>query len=273
MPIGAEAIGSGYEIAWKFQGQDLYTVWNVDSSGNYTSNAIGAVAVAGASSALEAFETSFHQDLNGDGVIGIPASTSSLARPQSAAEHSGQNFDGQTLTLTTPSTFEDHLIGFGASSGDQIDLLGLDFSAMHSSFDSATSKLAVTDRSTNVQLPFLGHYAQDSFHFADDGSGGTLVTSPAGPAQGTANAFSASGHDTFVFAPNFGQVSIANFIPATDSITFSLTVFSGPTALVAAIHDDRNGNAVITDAAHDTITLQHVTTAQLLTHLADFHII
>jgi hypothetical protein len=68
-------------------------------------------------------------------------------------------------------------------------------------------------------------------------------------------------------------VSIANFSPATDSITFSQSVFAGPTALAAAIHDDSNGNAVITDAAHDTITLQHVTTAQLLTHLTDFHIV
>jgi len=33
------------------------------------------------------------------------------------------------------------------------------------------------------------------------------------------------------------------------------------------------GNAVITDAAHDTITIQHVTTAQLLTHQGDFHFV
>ena len=34
------------------------------------SNAIGVVS--GTSTALEALETSFHQDLNGDGVIGVP---------------------------------------------------------------------------------------------------------------------------------------------------------------------------------------------------------
>ena len=72
-PIGAEATGSGFEVAWKVAGADQYTVWNTDSSGNYTSNAIGAVS--GKSYELESLETSFHQDLNGDGVVGIVAST------------------------------------------------------------------------------------------------------------------------------------------------------------------------------------------------------
>ena len=70
-PIGAEQTATGYEVAWKVTGADQYTVWNTDSSGNYVSNAFGAVS--GASSALESLETSFHQDLNGDGTIGIPA--------------------------------------------------------------------------------------------------------------------------------------------------------------------------------------------------------
>src|SRR3977135_633811 len=46
-----------------------YTVWNTDSSGNHVSNIIGVVS--GNSSALESLETSFHQDLNGDGTIGV----------------------------------------------------------------------------------------------------------------------------------------------------------------------------------------------------------
>jgi serralysin len=74
-PIGAEATTSGYEVAFKVAGSNLYTVWNTDSSGNITTDSIGTVA--GNSTALEALETSFHQDLNGDGVIGIPSSQSS----------------------------------------------------------------------------------------------------------------------------------------------------------------------------------------------------
>ncbi|MGL4289615.1 MAG: M10 family metallopeptidase C-terminal domain-containing protein [Phreatobacter sp.] len=70
-PIGAEQTASGYDVAWKMNGVDQYTVWSTDSSGNYVSNLVGAVS--GASPALEAFEPVFHQDLNGDGVIGLPA--------------------------------------------------------------------------------------------------------------------------------------------------------------------------------------------------------
>ena len=68
-PIGAEQTASGYEVAWKLAGADQYTVWNTDSSGNYISIQIGVVS--GASYALQSLETSFHQDLNGDGVVGL----------------------------------------------------------------------------------------------------------------------------------------------------------------------------------------------------------
>ena len=61
---------TGYEVAWKLAGADQYTVWNTDSNGNDTTNTIGTVS--GSSTALESLETSFHQDLNGDGVIGVP---------------------------------------------------------------------------------------------------------------------------------------------------------------------------------------------------------
>jgi Tryptophan-rich Synechocystis species C-terminal domain/Putative esterase len=70
-PIGAEQTASGYEVAWKVTGADQYMVWTTDTSGNYLS--IAVEPVSGASTALQSFETSFHQDLNGDGVIGPPA--------------------------------------------------------------------------------------------------------------------------------------------------------------------------------------------------------
>ena len=47
-----------------------YTVWSTDSNGNYLSNVIGAGS--GNSTALETLETTFNQDLNGDGTIGVP---------------------------------------------------------------------------------------------------------------------------------------------------------------------------------------------------------
>src|SRR5436190_2207256 len=70
-PIGAEHTASGYDVAWKIPGADQYTVWTTDSNGNYNGNLTGGV-VSGSSSILINLETTFQQDLNGDGTIGPP---------------------------------------------------------------------------------------------------------------------------------------------------------------------------------------------------------
>ena len=68
--IGAEQTANGYEVALSIPGANQYGVWYTDSSGNFTSDPIGVVS--GTSTALKSFETSFQQDLNGDGTIGPP---------------------------------------------------------------------------------------------------------------------------------------------------------------------------------------------------------
>jgi VCBS repeat-containing protein len=73
-PIGAvQVAGGGYDVAWKNTATGQYTVWSADSGGNYLSNIVGAVA--GNNLALETIETTFNQDLNGDGTIGVPPAT------------------------------------------------------------------------------------------------------------------------------------------------------------------------------------------------------
>ena len=70
-PIAAEQTAGGYDVAWKIIGTDTFTVWSTDASGNYIANVIGAVS--GSSSwDLASIETTFKQDLNGDGIIGLP---------------------------------------------------------------------------------------------------------------------------------------------------------------------------------------------------------
>ena len=69
VPIGVEATASGYEVAWKVMGTDVYSVWATDKNGNYTSSIIGNAS--GTSTTLESIESSFHQDLNGDGYLGL----------------------------------------------------------------------------------------------------------------------------------------------------------------------------------------------------------
>ena len=63
--VGAEQIASGYEFALKNAATDQFSIWNTNSSGNFVSYNV----YSGNSTALESLETSFHQDLNGDGVI------------------------------------------------------------------------------------------------------------------------------------------------------------------------------------------------------------
>ena len=79
-PIGGEQTAVGYEVAFQNCGTAQFSIWNTDSSGNFISFSV----YSGTSTALESLETSFHQDLNGDGVIGIPAATGpSETRPES----------------------------------------------------------------------------------------------------------------------------------------------------------------------------------------------
>ena len=68
MPIAAEQSDSGYRIAWKM-GDDRYLLWTTDDSGNRQST---SGAMSGISSSLQSAEPEFHQDLNGDGVVGAP---------------------------------------------------------------------------------------------------------------------------------------------------------------------------------------------------------
>src|SRR5581483_4673567 len=62
--IGAEATATGYEVVTKDAADNLYSIWKTDSSGNFISS---TGAISATSTTLEALETTFNQDLNGDG--------------------------------------------------------------------------------------------------------------------------------------------------------------------------------------------------------------
>jgi 20S proteasome alpha/beta subunit len=94
-PIAAEATAGGYEIAWKM-GADRYSVWHADGDGNMLTNPTGIVS--GSSYALEALEASFHQDLNGDGTIGVVATPIE----SSGATTLFRAADGYTLGVSGP---------------------------------------------------------------------------------------------------------------------------------------------------------------------------
>src|SRR5262245_54808830 len=116
-PIGAEQTASGYEVAWKVPGADQYSVWVTDNNGNYLSNTL--TSVSGTSAALQSIETSFHQDLNGDGTIGPPAPP--VPPPQTVIEGFG------STSLTEVGTHF-YLYGSGGT-GPSLKYQGADYVA------------------------------------------------------------------------------------------------------------------------------------------------
>jgi len=115
-PIGAEQTASGYEVALKVTGADQYAVWNTDSNGNFVSIALNTVS--GTSSALQSIETSFRQDLNGDGVIGSPPSPPPTVTVIEA-------FGSTTLTEVGTNFY----LGDSTGVGPSLKYQGVDFAA------------------------------------------------------------------------------------------------------------------------------------------------
>jgi fibronectin-binding autotransporter adhesin len=84
--------------------------------------------------------------------------------------------------------------------------------------------------------------------------------------------FSNGGHDNFVFNQNFGSATIGDFNVNTDTIDIDHSLFANVTALLQGAQTVGH-DTVITDAAHDKLTLSGVTVAQLQAHQSDFHFI
>jgi hypothetical protein len=232
-PIGAEQTATGYEVAWKVPGVNQYTVWNTDSNGDYVLNATGG-DVPGSSIVLESLETSFHQDLNGDGVIGIPAGTGATS--------------GVAATDAASKTVTGSILARGASS--------------------AISGQIVFENHTQENFKFISDDDGESIVYAQTEAGqSTLSNGDACSIEPAGNTASAA-LDTFAFASNFGHVAISSFTPAMDSIEISENVFAKIGDLLTTY-----GNVVITNAFHDRSTIQSVPPAQLQAHESDFHLI
>jgi serralysin len=312
--IGAVAItggnGSiaGYDVAWHDSSSGLYVVWDTDSNGNYLSNLIPAVP--GNSSALESLETTFNQDLNGDGTIGIyvaPGTTLQVTSPfpsamgaatigagatieVGTADSASMTFSSSTgmLKLDSLTAFTgviDNFTGNGSLSGsDQIDLKGINFNSVHDSYSNGI--LTVTDGTNTTTLDFNGTYVLANFEFASDGSGGTIVYDPPVPAQpqspsavghtassNAAGFFTGAGQDSFVFAPALGHNSATGWNPTMDAGQNSPAASWNVAAFLPDTHDGTHGHAFMTDSAHHAMPAQPLTEAQFHAHLSDFHIV
>jgi hypothetical protein len=205
-PFGAEKTSTGYEVAWKVPGTDQYSVWTLDSSGNYLAS---TPVLSGSSAALESFEVSFHQDLNGDGLIGPPGTvieaTGSIRLTLSqmtqdatidagasleltGADSGSITFSGSTgtLVLDHSSSFTGKLLNLtgngNASTSDQIDLRDIAFGAgttVSYAGNSSGGILTIKDAQNHTaKLSLVGDYTHSTFSLSSDGNGGTLVIDP-----------------------------------------------------------------------------------------------
>ena len=330
-PIGAVQVAGGYNVAWKDPGSGQYQVWSVDSSGNLISNnLLGTTSAPGSSTALESLETTFHQDLNGDGVIGIPTNPDRwLDQPDGGGDQllSVRQWDRartesrrrrciptNSTSLTEVGT---NFYLFANGTGPELKAGGAAVTVgewgqwapigavqVAGGYDvawkdpgSGQYQVWSVDSSGNlISNNLLGTTSapgsstaleslETTFHQDLNGDGvigiPPVATSPVAtnqaataPAAGSAtvNTAAAGSGGSFVFDPNFGHVTISNStVPA--GIDFSHTVFANINALLAAAQDDGHGNVIITDASHDTLTIQKMTAQQLHAQQSDFHII
>jgi serralysin len=103
-PIAGEQVSGGYQVVWKANGADQYTIWTTDGSGNFVSF---ISAMPGSSSVLQSAESTFQQDLNSDGVVGLhaaplSAAVASILNTNPASQANGfQSLDGDSFLFAS----------------------------------------------------------------------------------------------------------------------------------------------------------------------------
>ena len=281
-PIGAEKTATGYEVAWKMAGADLYTVWNTDANGNYASD-IGTVS--GSDPSLLRLEKSFAQDLNNDGQIGVVPKTIE-AFGATRLDQVGNGFFLNDSTGSGPS-FKSG--GSAVTTGQFGGWTPIGAEKTATGYEVAW-KMAGADLYTVWNTDANGNYASDigtvsgsdpsllrlEKSFAQDLNNDGQIGVASIPnaidvgATGTGKFVASAGVDNFVFHANFGKDVISGFDVKQDGLWFDHTVFSSPADILSHA-TDVNGSVTIVLDANNSVTLQGVTKAQLTA--SDFHLV
>jgi hypothetical protein len=293
--IGGEQTATGYEVAWKLPGADEYSVWITDNNGNYLSNTL--TSVSGTNTALQSAEISFHQDLNGDGMIGPPPTVVENSGATSLTEigtlfylygsdgtgptlkYQGADLvDGQFGPITpigAEKTADGYEVAWKLPGADEYSVWVTDNNGNYLG-NTLTSVSGTSAALQTAETSFQQDLNGDGYKgvVLDGSSGGLTLTAGNTPTTliGGPNDILSGGssNDAFVFRPDFGVNTVNNFTPGTDELQFSHLIFSDPTAALSAAQQV-GSNVVITHDALDVVTLNHVQLANL--HASDFHII
>ena len=175
--IGAEWDASlgGYQVALKVTGADQYTVWHADQNGNYWASFDPLGVVTGDTPEFEALESTFHQDLNRDGIIGLPPTFDITVHYtgdsgyQSYFTAAAQRWS-QVITADLPNV-DDFQLGF-------IDdlLIDVDVHFIDGAGKTLGQSRADEFRSGSAGLPYHGTIELDSADLSTMASNGTLFS-------------------------------------------------------------------------------------------------
>jgi 20S proteasome alpha/beta subunit len=302
VPIGAEQTANGFEVAWEITGADQYAIWYTDSSGNYLSSVFDDAA--GSSAVLQSFETSFEQDLNGDDSIGLapplPAAViedfGSTALVEDGSFYYLQPHGGSAAALSYGGApvvdgqfdqFGGHWVPIGAeqtATGFEVawKIAGADQYTVWNTDNSGNYLSSAFDVASGTSTPLQSF--ETIFHqdLNGDGylglvlngsSGGQTLTAGSSPTTligGPNDILNGGGAaDTFVFKPNFGANTVNNFVPGTDELEFSQSMFS---TVPEVLNDAQQvgSDVVITHDPQNVVTLHNMQLSSLLA--SDVHI-
>ncbi|WP_225173870.1 MULTISPECIES: M10 family metallopeptidase C-terminal domain-containing protein [unclassified Bradyrhizobium] len=107
--IGAEQVsGGGYDVVWKDSASGQYSVWSTDSNGNFLTTLGSAPQMSGTDPSLKTLEPSLQQDLNGDGLIGVPAAVTATIEALGSTRlvSSGGNYHLESIATGTGPTLK-----------------------------------------------------------------------------------------------------------------------------------------------------------------------
>ncbi|AWM08739.1 M10 family metallopeptidase C-terminal domain-containing protein [Bradyrhizobium symbiodeficiens] len=102
--IGVEQVsGGGYDAVWKDSASGQYSVWSTDSNGNFLTTLGSAPQMLGTDPSLKALEATLQQDLNGDGITGVPAASSTTIEAYGSTRLvlSGGNYHMESIATGT----------------------------------------------------------------------------------------------------------------------------------------------------------------------------
>ncbi|MBR1277686.1 M10 family metallopeptidase C-terminal domain-containing protein [Bradyrhizobium sp. AUGA SZCCT0283] len=269
VPVAVEQTAGGYQVALKYAAGNQFSIWNTDSNGNFISYAV----YAGNSTTLKSLETSFHQDLNGDGTIGVPStviealgSTSLVQVDSNYYLNNISSGNGPTLkyggAAVTVGQFDPYVpIAVEQTAGGyQVALkyaAGNQFSIWNTDSNGNFISYAVYSGSSATLKSLETSFQQDLN--GDSTVGAAAVTSQTLVApEGIGSAFLNSGgtNDTFRFAAEFSQTGGAlSDQPASDhrSITsdeFYSSLSESAIAPIELVLDSLKHDAIASPAAH-----------------------